>query len=181
LDDEERIDAMSDRILVTYASQGGSTAGVAEAIGRTLATDGDRVDVLPVSQVDDLRPYRAAVIGSAVHSGKWMPEAASFVERNQAGLRRMPTAVFQVCMMLATGSEQYRRMAPEWLAPLREQIHPAAEGSFAGALWPNRYPKLSEKLGLGIFLAVIKVKAGDYRDWDAVQEWAESLRPVLCR
>jgi hypothetical protein len=91
----------------------------------------------------------------------------------------MPTAVFQVCMMLATGSEQYRRMAPEWLAPQRAMIRPAAEWSFAGALWPDRYPKLTDKLGLRIFLAVIKLKAGDYRNWDAIRTWAESLPPLL--
>ncbi len=170
---------MNNRILVTYASQGGSTAGIAEAIGQTLSADGAAVDVRPIQEVGDLSPYRAVVIGSAVHSGKWMPEALAFVERNQSALRRMPTAVFQVCMMLSTSSEQYKRMVPDWLDPLRAQIQPAAEGSFAGALWPNRYAKLSEKLGLRIFLAAIKLKAGDYRDWDAVRAWAESLRPVL--
>ena len=72
-------------------------------------------------------------------------------------------------------------MAPEWLAPLRAQIQPVAEGSFAGALWPNQYAKLSEKLGLRIFLATIKLKAGDYRDWDAFHAWAENIRQVLCR
>ncbi len=172
---------MNDKILVTYASQGGSTAGVAEAIGQTLSTNGTVVDVHPVNEVTELNAYTAVIIGSAVHSGKWMPEAAEFVDRHQAALRRMPTAVFQVCMMLATSSEQYKRMVPDWLAPLRAQIQPVAEGSFAGALWPNQYSKLWEKLGLRIFLAAIHLKAGDYRNWDAVHTWAESLRPMLFR
>lgn len=170
---------MNNRILVTYASQGGSTVGVAEAIGKALSANGTTVDVRPVHEVTDLAPYIAVVIGSAVHSGKWMPEAAAFVSRNEKALRRMPTAIFQVCMMLATGNEQYRRMAPEWLAPLRAQIRPVAEGSFAGALWPNQYAKLSEKLGLRIFLATIKLPPGDYRDWDAIHAWAERIRPKL--
>ena len=172
---------MNAKILITYASQGGATAGVAKAIGQALFAKGAAVEVRPVDTVTDLSPYQAVVIGSAVHSGKWMPEAMEFVERNHSSLRRIPTAIFQVCMMLATGSEQYQRMAPEWMAPLRAQIRPVAEGSFAGALWPNRYPKLSDKLGLRIFLAVIKLKEGDYRDWDAIRAWAESLRPMLSR
>ena len=170
---------MNDKILVTYASQGGSTAGVAEAIGQTLATNGTIVDVRPIKEVTDLGSYRAAVIGSAVHSGKWMPEAMEFIERHHSALRQIPTAVFQVCMMLASKNVQYRRMVPGWLEPIREKISPAAEGNFAGALWPDNYAKFSERLGLRIFLASVKLKAGDYRDWDAVRTWAESARGIL--
>lgn len=170
---------MNDKILVAYASQGGSTAGIAEAIGQTLASTGVVVDVKPIQEVSDLNPYQAAVIGSAVHSGKWMPEAMMFVERHQNTLQRLPTAVFQVCMMLATSNDQYKKMVPDWFAPLRTQIRPVAEGSFAGALWPDKYAKLSEKLGLRIFLAAIKLKAGDYRDWDAIRAWAEHVSPLL--
>ncbi len=172
---------MNAKILVTYASQGGASVGVAEAIGQTLASNGAAVDVLPVHQVTDLGAYQAVVIGSAVHSGKWMPEALAFVERNQNALRRVPTAVFQVCMMLAVRNEQYQSMVSDWLAPLRFQISPVAEASFAGALWPDQYKKLSEKLGLRIFLAAIKLKAGDYRDWDSIHTWAERIGPLLCR
>lgn len=172
---------MNHKILVTYASQGGSTEGVAQAIARTLAADGTGVDLRPVSEVTDLSPYQAVVIGSAVHSGKWMPEAAAFVERHQQALRRMPTAVFQVCLMLATGNEQYKQMVPGWLSALDARIGPVAKGSFAGALWPDRYSKLSDKLGLRIFLAAVKLKAGDYRDWNAINTWAERVAPRLCR
>lgn len=172
---------MNNKILITYASQGGATAGIAEEIGKTFAANGLEVDVLPITDVVDLNQYRAAVIGSAIHGGAWMPEASAFVTRHQSALQQMPTAVFQVCMMLATENEQYKRMVPSWLAPVREQIQPVSEGSFAGALWPNRYPKLWEKLGLRIFLAVIRRKAGDYRDWDAVRAWALQAAPLLCR
>lgn len=172
---------MNQRILVAYASQGGSTAGVGKTIGQSLSANGVSVDVLPVKEVTDIHLYQAVVIGSAVHSGKWMPEALAFVERNQTSLREKPTAVFQVCMMLATSNEQYKRMVPDWLRPLRELIQPITEGSFAGALWPNQYPKLTEKLGLRIFLATIKLKAGDYRDWGTIRTWADSLRPALTR
>jgi menaquinone-dependent protoporphyrinogen IX oxidase len=36
---------MNNKILVTYASRFGSTAGVAESIGKTLAEGGAQVDV----------------------------------------------------------------------------------------------------------------------------------------
>jgi menaquinone-dependent protoporphyrinogen oxidase len=172
---------MNGKLLVAYASQGGSTAGVAQAIGQVLSANGIAVDVRPVQEVTGLGPYRAVVIGSAVHSGKWMPEAQAFVDRHAEAMRRMPAAIFQVCLTLAASNKSYRRMVPEWLAPLRAQIHPVAEGSFAGALWPGQYAKLSEKLGLRIFLAAIHLKAGDYRDWNAIRAWAEQVSPLLSR
>ncbi len=170
---------MNKRILVTYASQGGSTAGVADAIARSLAEGGASVDVRKVTTVTNLEAYQAVVVGSAVHSGKWMPEAQQFVDRNQSALRRMPTAIFQVCMMMTSDNAQYRAMIPEWMSTLRTQIHPAADGSFAGALFLDKYPKFSYRLGLRIFLASIKKQPGDYRDWQAINTWAESLRPLL--
>lgn len=170
---------MNDRILVTYASQGGSTAGIAETIAQTLLLKGGKVDTLPIKAATNLNQYQAVVLGSAIHSGAWMPEAMEFIEHNQSTLRQMPTAVFQVCMMLATKNEQYRRMVPGWLEPIRTKIRPVAEEHFSGALWPDKYAKFSERLGLRIFLASVKLKPGDYRDWDAVRAWAESLPTLL--
>ena len=83
---------MDDRILVAYASQTGSTVGVAETVGKQLSVGGAIVDVRPVKEVTDLNGYRAVVVGSAIHCGKWMPEAVKFVEANQDRLRRIPTA-----------------------------------------------------------------------------------------
>ena len=170
---------MNRKILITYASQGGSTTGVADAIGQTLASTGAEVVVLPVKEVTNLDSYQAIVIGSAVHSGKWMPEALAFIQKHQNTLRYIPSAIFQVCLMLAANNEQYKTFVPDWLSPVRSQIRPVAEGSFAGALWPDKYSKVTEKLGLRIFLATIKLKAGDYRDWNEIQRWSEHVGALL--
>lgn len=170
---------MNHKILVTYASQAGSTGGVADAVGQALSSKGAAVDVRPMTAVDDLSPYRAVVLGSAIHSGKWLPEAAAFIERHGNALGRMPNAVFQVCMMMATASEQYRHMAAGWLDPMQAQLKSVAAGSFSGALWPNQYPRLTDRLGLHIFLATVKLKAGDYRDWNSIRDWALNLYPLL--
>ncbi|MCK9277587.1 MAG: flavodoxin domain-containing protein, partial [Methanoculleus sp.] len=45
---------MADEILVAYATRYGSTAEVAEAIGDELRKAGVAVDVLPVSDVQNL-------------------------------------------------------------------------------------------------------------------------------
>lgn len=85
---------MNDRILVAYASKTGSTSGVADALGKQLAAGGAAVDVRQMKEVKDLSPYRAAVVGSAINGGKWLPEAMEFVQANQSQLNKMPTAIF---------------------------------------------------------------------------------------
>jgi menaquinone-dependent protoporphyrinogen oxidase len=92
---------MSNKILVTYATQAGSTAGVAEAIGRTLAERGAEVDVRRMQEITDLSPYRAVVAGSAIHGGKWLPEGMQFMQEHQAELRKKPFAAFLVCITLS--------------------------------------------------------------------------------
>ena len=165
--------------MVTYATQGGSTASVAEAIGKTLAENGAIVTVLPIKEVNDLSPYQSVVIGSAIHGSKWMPEALTFIDQHQAAFLQVPTAIFQVCMMIASANVSFKKYIPEWLTEIHNKIQPVKEGTFAGAILPNHYSKITEKIGLRIFLAAIKLKTGDYRDWDAIHHWTEDLCPLL--
>ncbi len=169
---------MTKKILVTYASQSGSTGGVAEAIGKTLAEGGAHVDVRPVQAVTSLDGYTAVVLGSAIHSGKWLPEAVSFLQANQARLRQLPTAFFLVCMMAAADTEMNRNVIDQWLVEEQALVRPVAVGRFAGALFPNKY-FLTTAIGLRIFLAYLKLPGGDYRRWEAIHAWAESTRPLL--
>ncbi len=173
-------DAMDGRILVAYASQHGSTSGVADALGKQLAAGGVTVDVRQAEDVADLSPYRAVVVGSAIHGGKWLPEAMEFVQANQGKLRQMPTAIFLVCGTLASSTSPYRSQVADWLEPARSLVRPVAEGLFAGALLFKNY-RLVEGLGMRAFAASIKVAEGDYRDWDAIRAWADSIRPLLTR
>src|SRR5512136_27516 len=100
---------MSNTILVTYASRLGSTAGVAEAIGKTLAENGAEVEVRRMEDVTDLAPYHAVVAGSAIRNKQWLPEAMQFMRTHQAVLRQKPFAAFVVCLTLAMkNGETYR-------------------------------------------------------------------------
>ncbi len=169
---------MSKKILVTYASQSGSTGGVAEAIGKTLAEGGAQVDVRPVQAVTSLDGYTAVVLGSAIHSGKWVPEAVAFLQANQARLRQLPTAFFLVCMMAAADTEMNRSAIAQWLAEEQALVRPVAIGRFAGALFPNKH-FFTTAIGLRIFLAYLKLPGGDYRNWDAIRAWSASTRALL--
>ena len=58
------------------------TAGVAEAVGKTLTESGEQVEVMEVKFVQDLSNYRAVVVGSAIWGGDLLPEAVEFVRAN---------------------------------------------------------------------------------------------------
>ncbi len=173
---------MNDKILVTYASRNGSTAGVAEAIGKTLAEGGAQVDVLPMQAVNDLLPYRAVVAGSAIQAAHWLPEAMQFIQNNQAALARKPFAAFLVCMTLAMPkADQYRGYVADFMEPVRALVTPVSEGLFAGALDISKVPSFSDRLKFRLSILFGVWSQGDHRDWNAIRAWAESLRPLLLR
>jgi menaquinone-dependent protoporphyrinogen oxidase len=168
------------KILVTYASRTGATAGVAEAIGKVLSEDGIQVDVLPVKEVNDVSGYRAVVAGSAINGGAWLPEAMQFMHTHQAELNRKPFAAFLVCMTLAMkNSQQYRSHVAAWLAPVRALAPPVSEGLFAGALAIGKIPSWSDRLKFRLSVLFGAWQEGDHRDWKAIHAWAESLIPLL--
>jgi menaquinone-dependent protoporphyrinogen oxidase len=171
---------MSNKILVTYASRAGSTAGVAEAIGQTLLESGAPVEVRPMQDVKDLAPYRAVVAGSAIQGGQWLPEAMQFMRTHQATLTRKPFAAFLVCMTLAMpGADKYRQGVADWLAPVRALVRPVSEGLFAGALDIGKVPSFRDRLKFRLSVAFGVWSEGDHRDWNAIRAWADSLRPLL--
>ena len=173
---------MLNKILVTYASRTGSTAGVAEAIGKTLAEGGAQVDIMPMNEVRDLTPYTAVVAGSAIRKSKWLPEALQFIQAHRAELSQKPFAEFTVCITLAmSNSEQYRDVVKKWIAPVREQVRPLSEGLFAGMLDFSKLPFNLDTLLLRLTVALGIFPRGDRRDWKAIHAWAENLKPILLK
>lgn len=173
---------MTNKILVAYASRFGSTAGVAEAIGKTLTEHNLQVDVLPMKDITDLLPYQAVVAGSAINGGEWLPEAMQFMRAHQVDLDSKPFAAFLVCMTLAMNSgEKYRSHVADWLQPVRALAHPVSEGQFAGVLDISKIPSFSDRLKFRLSVLFGVWKEGDHRDWNAIRLWAESLYPLLAQ
>jgi menaquinone-dependent protoporphyrinogen oxidase len=170
---------MADKILVTYASRTGTTAGVAEVIGQTLEEGGLEVDVLPMQEVTDLSPYRAVVAGSAIQGAQWLPEAMEFMRRHQSELARRPFAAFLVCMTLAMPENPYRDEVAKWLQPVRDLVEPVSEGLFAGALDISKAPSLRARLNFRVSVLLKVWSEGDHRDWVEIRAWTEHTRPLL--
>jgi menaquinone-dependent protoporphyrinogen oxidase len=173
---------MEKRILVTYASRAGSTAGVAEAIGKTMSDGGILVDILPMEKVSDLTAYHAVVAGSAIHGQKWLPEAMEFMQKFNTELEKKPFASFMVCITLSMeNADQYREGLKEWMKPVREIVRPVSEGYFAGALDFSKLPFSFNVLAMRLVVLFGLWKKGDHRDWNAVHAWAEKVQPLLLK
>lgn len=172
---------MSNKILVTYASRGGSTAGVAEAIGKTLTENSAQVEVCPMQEVTDLTPYSAVIAGSAIQAKQWLPEAMQFVQTHRTELNRKPFAAFLVCMTMALKNEQWRQQADvaAWLAPVRALVNPVSEGLFAGVLDISKVPSVGDRLKFRISVMSGVWSEGDHRDWDTIHDWASELTTKL--
>jgi menaquinone-dependent protoporphyrinogen oxidase len=168
------------RILVTYASRTGSTAEVAEAIGKTLSEGGLQVDVISMNEVKDLSPYQAVVAGSAIRGSKWLPEAVQFMQTHRATLAQKRFAMFTVCITMAMkNAESYHSGVLGWVAPVRAMVKPLSEGLFAGMLDFGKLPLRWNTLMLRLTVALGIFPRGDHRDWNAVRSWAENLKPML--
>ena len=173
---------MSKKILVTYASRTGSTAGVAEEVEKILVENGAHVEIIPMQAVEDLKPYQAVVVGSAIQNRQWLPEALSFVRTHQSELNQKPVAIFTLCMTLAMrNGENYRPDVMAWLAPVRAMARPVSEGLFAGVLDISKIPSFSDRLKFRLSVAFGIWSEGDHRDWNAIREWANGLHSQLLK
>lgn len=167
----------ADRILVVYESQFGSTAEVAEAIGNVLEAKGAPVDVKKIKDVTTIDEYSKVVIGSAIQYDKWMPEAREFVKTHQNVLEGMDVSCFFVCLVLSKGTEKSIQKSKGYALKINELI-PSVKvdtvGQFAGVL---DYSKMSfgQRLAAKALFAIIGVKEGDYRDWEAIRAWAAGV------
>ena len=81
-------------ILVTVATKHGSTAEIAEAIGRALEEAGNAATVETVDRVASLEPFEAVILGSGVYIGHWLAPARAFARAHAEELRARPTWLF---------------------------------------------------------------------------------------
>jgi menaquinone-dependent protoporphyrinogen oxidase len=187
------------KILVTYATNAGSTAKVAEAVAAEIAKTA-QVETLPLNKVTTLDGYSAVVLGAPMILGLHR-EAQAFIKQNQAALSRIPLAIFITCMSLTRTSETNLNGVPlfvdeklaippkneghlnlkerystvsNYLAPVFKaapSVKPVSVAFFGGSL---QYFNLQWWAAL-FALLIIQAQPGDKRNWPAIETWAGSL------
>ncbi len=166
--------ATAGKALVLYGTRAGSTAEVADFVGKKLSASGWSVDVEGVDAARDLGGYQVVVIGTAIRKGRVLPEIRDFVKAHKAELQRIPVAYFAVCMTMREDTPENRAKASAYLDPLRSEVKPVEVGLFAGKV---DYAKLDA--GSKLIARMVSVPAGDFRDWTAIEGWTEALAGKL--
>jgi menaquinone-dependent protoporphyrinogen oxidase len=166
-------------MLVAYASRYGATRGIAERIAAKLIDAGQQVDVRAVGEVGDAAGYDAFVIGSATYMGAWLKDARAFTRSHEAQLSLKPVWLFSSgplgpATTDAEGHDVAAAAAPKEVAKLGGAVGAREERVFFGALDRAKLRgahRLIDRLPAGRKLLI----EGDFRDWEAVDAWAEEI------
>lgn len=165
-------------VLVAYASEHGSTREIAERIAARLERAGLRPKIAPVDEVADIARFGAVVVGSAIHNRAVLASAAAFLDRSAGDLARRPLWLFAVGLSgaLAPGLRaraekmQLRMCFARW----RAQLAPRGERLFSGVLRRADFPMIGR-----LIIRALGLRPGDYRDWDAIDAWADEIVQAL--
>lgn len=163
------------KLLIVYASKYGSTAEIAEVIGKELHKRHHQVTVTAVDKVDqvgNLEGFDGFVIGSAVYAGSWLKSAAAFLQANHDLLAGRPVWLFTSG---PTGLGDPNDITggwnfPEELESVRAQIQPKDVILFHGNIDPD---KLSS--GENMVIKSVNATVGDYRNWLVIRGWAGKI------
>lgn len=155
------------RVLVAYASKGGSTAEIAHAIGGALLESGLDIDVQPVRHVEGLDAYDAVIVGSAVYHGTWQPDAFKFLRHRREQLRRLPVWLFD-SGPLDRSAEHRLLLLPGGIADLAATIGVRGHITFGGRLGGTGLSTAERML-------IIEGHGGDYRNFDDIRGWATGV------
>jgi menaquinone-dependent protoporphyrinogen oxidase len=158
------------RVLVTYGSKMGGTAGIAAAIGEELRAHGAEVEVVPAHLVRSCEGYDGVVIGGALYATRWHRDARRFVRRHLRELRARPTWLFSSGPLddSADGHD---------LPPTAQVRH---LGTLIGArghlMFGGRLP--ADATGFPA-AAMARDHAGDWRDLDRARSWAVGIARAI--
>ena len=172
-------------VLVAYATRHGATAGIAERIAATLRTEGVAADARPVTEVRDLEPYDAVVLGAAAYMYHWLKEATSFAKRHRTELGQRPVWLFSsgplgTDLVDKEGADVLEASRPKEFTELTTLLEPRGEQVFFGAWDPNAAPiGLGERMVRHMPAARDAMPAGDIRDWPAIDAWAAEIAASL--
>lgn len=156
---------------------------MAVRIGEILRAEGFDVDVCEYNEINSIDAYGAAILGSAIHSQKWLPLAADFMRAHSTTLAARPVWLFSVCSIGDTSSffsqrvarlMRRRRREPSIISQVRSRLDPRDHRYFAGVIERSHWSVAGD-----LFLRLCGGTFGDHRDWPDIEKWASGIATSL--
>ena len=175
---------MAGKILIAYDTMHGSTAEVADYIGKELTAAGGDVIVKRVTELSQLDDYRTVILGGPVAKGRWTAPMTQFLERHRDILETCKCALFTTCLATHWGIADEAGVIARYVQPVLEafpEIQPVSIGVFVGVLDFDSYDEQTGAAMRGITSRTGGPESGrhDYRDWPVIQAWTASLSEKL--
>lgn len=170
-------------ILVGYASAHGSTAEIAQEIGKVLQEYKLNVTVANVADVESVDDYDGFVLGSAIHAGMWLTEMSQFITRFGDKVAVRPFYYFMTCIRVLEDFGTEHVVTNYINHQIMSKLRPREIVAFAGRLemnavnWEDRWTLSARYDGSGVPGSY----DNDFRDWDKIREWARHVADDLPR
>ncbi len=164
------------KVLVSASSRYGSTAEIAQVVAEVLRSDGLDVSVVEPGAVESLETFDAVVLGSAVYTGHWLAPAIGLAERVGREIPGRPVWLFSSGPVGDPSRKLVQQMGadPVDLPALFQATRARGHRMLAGKLDSHKLRGLQRAA-----LFIMRGIEGDFRDWDAVRSWAQSIADVL--
>lgn len=159
------------KILIAFASRHGATAEIAAAVGRRLDEARFATTVRSADVVSGLSGFDAVIIGSAVYMGRWLPAARDLIAGHGTELRAMPTWLFSSGPIGTPARPEADSGDGD---ALRKEIAAVGYHRFTGRL-DRKLLSFTERATTRL----VGAEEGDFRDWDDIRLWADSIAAHL--
>ena len=161
------------KVLVATASRHGATREIGEQLGAQISAGLNahgmdaEVHVRDAATVDDLTPYDALVLGSAVYMGRWLKSARKFVDREEEHLGAMPVWLFSS-------------------GPVIPDDEPSPKSPWSTVEWAKDHHTFGGKLDRTVLsrterlvASAVRAADGDNRSPSEIAEWAREISESL--
>jgi menaquinone-dependent protoporphyrinogen oxidase len=162
-------------VLVVYGSKHGSTRDIAEKIAEELKSQKLKVDITTTDMGADISKYQAVIIGSGIYAGNWLSKAKKFIDANSEELTKTKVWLFSVGPLGdPLKPEPGKAVSSDLIKDLSVKSGASEHKLLAGSLY-----KKNLNFGEKLIIKAFKTPEGDYRNWDEIKIWADSIAKTI--
>ena len=164
--------------LITFSTVDGHTKLICKKIAEYSANQ--NVEVIPISQINDLSDYKSIVIGASIRYGKYRKEVFDFIKNNINLLQSMENSFFSVNAVARKVEKSSSKTNPYVIKFLKQiKWKPKNIAVFAGKIDYPKY-KFFDKYAIKFIMWITNgptdtSQTYDFTDWKKVETFAKDL------